>query len=150
MPSSPPSRDRHRVASRVHSAAIHVLRRVRRVDTAIGLSAARASALSVLVFGGPRTIGELAEAEQVSAPTMTRLVTSLDRAGLARREASPRDRRRVIVRATKQGERRLHEGRERRVRELAGLLSDLPARKLAVLAEAAALLERLSTSASRP
>lgn len=115
----------------------------------MGLSAARASALSVLVFGGPRTIGELAEAEQVSAPTMTRLVTSLERARLVRREASARDRRRVIVRATGEGERRLQLGRERRVRELAGLLSDLDAQDLSVLARAADLVERMSRGRDR-
>ncbi len=139
-------RSRHGVAARLHSAAIHLLRRVRRVDAALGLSAARASALSVLVFGGPRSIGALAEAEQVSAPTMTRLVTSLERARLVRREASARDRRRVIVRATRDGARRLHQGRERRVRELAALLSRLHARELEVLARAAALVERIAKS----
>lgn len=149
MPSSLRPADRRQVASRLHSAAIHLLRRVRRVDAAMGLSAARASALSVLVFGGPRTVGELAEAEQVSAPTMTRLVTSLERARLVRREASARDRRRVIVRATGEGKRRLHLGRARRVRELAHMLSRLDARELAVLDRAADLVERMSRGRGR-
>ena len=62
------------VADRLHSAAIQLLRRLRREDQAMGLTAARASALSVLVFGGrPLTLGALAQAEQVSAPTITRL-----------------------------------------------------------------------------
>jgi hypothetical protein len=70
--------DADRVADRVHSAAIHLLRRLRREDDRWGLSAPRLSALSVLVFGGRAlTLGELAAAEQVRPPTMTRLVSAL-------------------------------------------------------------------------
>ena len=53
------------VADRVHSSAIHLLRRLRRVDEETGLSAPKLSALSVLVFGGPCSMGRLAAAEQV-------------------------------------------------------------------------------------
>src|SRR5919204_601997 len=70
-------------ADRLHSASIHVLRRVAREDAASGLSAARLSALSVLVFGGPRTLGELAAAERVRPPTITSIVRGLEDAGLA-------------------------------------------------------------------
>ena len=72
-------------ADRLHSAAIHLLRYVRQEDAAAGITATRLSALSVLVFGGARTIGELASAEQVRPPTMTKIVTGLEEAGLARR-----------------------------------------------------------------
>ena len=91
------------VAEGLHAAAIHVLRRVRRVDEETGLTAARLSALSVLVFGGPTTVGRLARAEQVSAPTMSRLVHALERDGLVTREAHERDGRSVLVRATDRG-----------------------------------------------
>ena len=63
------------VADRLHSAAIHLLRRVRQQDVATGEGPARLSALSVLVFGGPKTLGELAAAEQVKPPTMSRIVS---------------------------------------------------------------------------
>ena len=76
------------VADRLHSAAIHLLRRIRKVDEASGLSAARLSALSVLVFGGATTVGALARAEQVSAPTMSRLVSGLERDGFVRPRGS--------------------------------------------------------------
>ena len=79
------------LADRLHSAAIHLLRRLRRHDEAMGLSPARASALSVVVFGGPVTIGQLARAEQVSAPTMTRLIVGMERDGLVRRDADACD-----------------------------------------------------------
>ena len=63
----------------LHSAAIHLLRRVRKQDAATGEGPARLSALSVLVFGGPMTLGQLAAAEQVKPPTMSRIVTGLER-----------------------------------------------------------------------
>ena len=106
------------VADRLHSAAIHLLRRIRKVDEASGLSAARLSALSVLVFGGATTIGGLAHAEQVSAPTISRLVSGLERDGFVVREADEGDARAVRVRATAKGTRVLQEGRRRRVAEL--------------------------------
>src|SRR6266403_100926 len=73
------------IADRLHSAAIHLLRRLRVEDKALGLSGPRASALSVLVFRGPLTMSQLAEAEQVRRPTITRLVDGLERRGLVRR-----------------------------------------------------------------
>src|ERR687886_968937 len=90
-------------ADRFHSAAIHALRHVRREDPASGLSAARLSALSVLVFGGPRTLGELAAAEHVRPATMTRIVQALEREGLVRRQADPDDGRVTRLHATAKG-----------------------------------------------
>jgi len=128
-------------ADRFHSAAIHALRHVRREDPASGLSAARLSALSVLVFGGARTIGELAAAEQVRAPTMTRIVRALEEEGLVEREGDPDDGRRVRVAATAKGKRVLWRGRERRVEQLAGLFGRLSAEDVAKVREAAELVE---------
>src|SRR5919109_3033758 len=112
------SRRNIEAADRFHSAAIHALRHVRREDPASGLSAARLSALSVLVFGGPRTLGELATAERVRPPTMTNIVRGLEDAGLVRREADPADGRVARVRATAKGERVLQRARERRIATL--------------------------------
>ncbi|HXG76983.1 MAG TPA: MarR family transcriptional regulator [Gaiellaceae bacterium] len=137
---STPGSDRRAVADALHSAAIHLLRRVRRVDEASGLTAARLSALSVLVFGGPTTLGRLARAEQVSAPTMSRLVSGLVRDGLAVREAESGDRRAVRVRATAEGRRLLERGRRRRIAELERLLAGLGDAEVALLGEAAGLL----------
>lgn len=133
---------RREVADGLHSAAIHLLRRVRRVDETSGLSAARLSALSVVVFGGPTTLGGLARAEQVTAPTMSKLVDALEREGLVTREADERDGRAVLVRPTGEGERILVEGRRRRIEELAGLFRDLSPDELEVLGDAAAIVER--------
>jgi|SRR5579863_129821 len=135
--------DTAKVADRLHSAAIHLLRRVRKQDAATGEGPARLSALSVLVFGGPRTLGDLAAAEKVRPPTMTRIVTGLERGGLARRITDPKDARRVRICATGKGVRLLQLGRERRIEYLARHLAVLVDEELEVLKDAANILEKL-------
>jgi DNA-binding MarR family transcriptional regulator len=143
-----PAAARDRVAERLHAAAIHLLRRLRRQDGAMGLSPARASALSIMVFGGRVTIGQLAQAEQVSAPTMTRLVVGMERDGLVRRDSDPADGRVVWLEATARGRRILHAGRERRVAALAGDLAALDESERETLAAAVAILERIAGRAA--
>ena len=130
------------VADRLHSVAIHLLRQVRREDEASGLSAARLSALSVVVFAGPLSVGELARAEQVRSPTMSRVVADLETLGLVRRMPSATDGRAVAVTATAKGRRVLQAGRRRRVASLAARLEGLPKGDLAVLDRAVAVLEQ--------
>jgi len=133
-----------RLAEALHAAAIHLLRRLRRDDPASGLSPARLSALSVIVFGGPLRVSDLARAEQVRVPTMTPIVAALEQDGLVAREADPADARAWILRATAAGRRVLEEARARRVATLAAELRRLSPAERAVLADAAALLEGLS------
>lgn len=130
------------VAERLHSAALHLLRRLRTEDDALGISPPRLSALSVVVFAGPLGIGALAAAEGVTAPTMSRLVDGLERDALVRREADPDDARGVLVRATPKGTRVLHRGRATRVRVLATSLERLSPGELAAVARGADLIER--------
>jgi DNA-binding MarR family transcriptional regulator len=132
------------LADRLHSAAIHLLRRLRLEDAAAGLTAPRLSALSVLVFRGPATLSGLAAAEQVRPPTMTRLVQGLERDGLVKRLADPDDRRVSRIEATARGTELLLAGRTRRVRRLAGALARLPRAERRLLARAAELLERVA------
>src|SRR5262245_57804953 len=106
------------LADRLHSASIRLLRQLRAEDAHTGLSGPRLSALSV-VATGPLSIGALAAAEQVKAPTMTRLVDAMEREGLLAREPDPNDARRVVIRATDRGLRILQAGRRRRVDTLA-------------------------------
>jgi DNA-binding MarR family transcriptional regulator len=131
------------VADRLHSVAIHLLRRVRKQDAATGEGPARLSALSVLVFGGPMTLGRLAAAEQVTPPTMSRIVTGLKRGRLIERVRDSKDARRVQIRATPSGTRLLQQGRRRRIEYLASHLDGLTKRELAILDEAVILLERI-------
>jgi DNA-binding MarR family transcriptional regulator len=131
------------VADRLHSASIHLLRRVRRRDDESGVTAPHLSALSVLVFGGARTLGELAEAEQVRPPSITRVVRNLEADGLVEREPDPADRRIVRVRATDRGRRILEEGRRRRIADLAARLRPMEPADLEILERAAELIERV-------
>jgi len=133
--------DAERTADRLHSAAIHLLRRLRREDAKSGLSAPRLSALSVLVFGGPLTLGELANAEQVRPPTMTRLVTALEADGLVTREPDASDGRLTRIRATPNGRTLLLRGRARRVAALTAEVRALAPDEREVLDAAVTILE---------
>ena len=132
------------VADRLHSAAIHLLRRLRRVDQVADVGPARFSALSVIVFGGPVNMGSLAEAEQVTAATISRVVAGLENSGLATRRTDARDRRVTWIEATAKGRRLLEKGRERRVEHLRERLEALADDDLVVLARASEVLERLA------
>ncbi len=131
---------------RLHSAAIHLLRRLRIEDDASGLTAPRLSALSVLVFGGDSTLGDLARAEQVKPPTMSRLVAGLVRDGLAESTRDPNDRRVQRIRATSKGRALLEAGRARRVERLTQELRRLTPRDQRALIDALPVLERITRS----
>ena len=131
------------LADQLHSAAIHLLRQLRKEDDASGLSAPRLSALSVVVFGGPLTLGQLAAAEQVKPPTMTRIVTGLEKEGLVKRIGDPRDRRLTRIQATIKGQKVLTAGRARRVEKLAAAVRDLRGSELAELTRGVQLLQQI-------
>ena len=131
-------------ADRLHSAAIHLLRRLRILDRELGVGPAQLSALSILVFGGPKSLAELAEAEQVKAPTMSRIVAGLLRAGFVHSRTDERDRRAVVIEATKKGVRIMQKGRRRRVETLAAAVRRLRLREIEQLPETAEIMEHLS------
>jgi DNA-binding MarR family transcriptional regulator len=135
-----PSPDVLEVADHLHSVAIHLLRRVRKQDVTSGEGPARLSALSVLVFGGPKTLGELAAAEQVKPPTMSRIVAGLARRNLVEIQRDADDARRMHIWATAKGTRLLHQGRQRRIEYLAANLQLLGPDELATLAKAVEVL----------
>ena len=132
---------RRRLADRLHSVAIHLLRRVRVVDRASLLSGPALSTLSIVVYGGPLTLGALAQAEQVRAPTMTRQVQALERAGLVTVRPDPDDARRRLVTATAAGRRVLEAGRARRVAAVRELLEGLSPADLRDLGQGLDVLE---------
>ena len=146
-PGSPADKPDPKVlADALHSAAIHLLRTLRREDDASGLSAPRLSALSVVVFGGPLTLGQLARAEQVKPPTMTRIVTGLERAGLVERVGDSSDRRLTRIRATPKGQQVLAAGRARRVERLTKALRALDDNALANLDRGVQLFREIVAS----
>jgi DNA-binding MarR family transcriptional regulator len=130
-------------ADRMHSASIHLLRRVSRADAGAGTSPARLSALSVLVFAGPKTMSELAELERVKVPTMSRLVAAMEAEGLVRRERHGTDARSVVLHPTVKGRRLLDRARELRLSLLESLLSTATPREVATIREAADIVDRL-------
>ena len=136
--------DRFEIADKLHSAAIHLLRRLRAEDAATELSAPRLSALSVVVFAGPVALSDLAAAEQVRLPTISRLVKDLEAEGLVRREKAQGDARVQRVSATARGKKLLQEGRRRRIERLAADLEELTPAEWRLLGEAAHLMEKLS------
>lgn len=131
------------LASELNSTAIHLLRRIRESDETLGVSPSRLSALSVVVFAGPLSLGALATAEQVTAPTMSRLVDGLVAAGLVTRRRAEDDRRAVVIEATEEGRALMYEGRRLRVERLSGQLRALSEQDIAILGEAVAILRRL-------
>ena len=131
------------LADRLHSTAIHLLRLLRLQDAKTGIGPARLSALSVLVFGSPKSLKELAEIEQVQPPTMSRIVEALEREGLIRRAIVARDRRQIRLEPTAKGKRILREARQQRVMALATRLRGLPEADLEVLENAAGLLSEV-------
>lgn len=134
---------RREAADSMHSAAIHLIRRVREVDEkAMGITPARASALSVLVFGGARSLTELAAAERVTTATMSKLVTAMEGEGLLRRYPDVNDARAIRIEATAKGRRILERGRERRLDLLERLLADASEEDVSAVRRAASVVER--------
>jgi len=125
----------------VHRSALHLLRHLRNVDRDLGISAPRLSTLSVLVFVGPKTMGDLAAIEQVSQPTMSSQIKDMEAGGLVRVTASPTDKRSKRVEATAKGKKLLHDGRNKRVAQLAKMMDGLTAAELQALSAAAKIID---------
>ncbi len=130
-------------ADQLHSAAVHLLRWLRRTDAASGLNVPRLSALSVIVFGGPVTLGNLAEAEQVRPPTMTRIVNALEAQGLITKKRNESDLRTIHISATVRGKKMLIEGRNRRIRSLANRISSLDVSEQETLQKAVSIMKKM-------
>lgn len=143
---NPSKADLRAAASALNSGAIHMLRSLREVDREAGLTPARLSALSVLVFGGPCTLGALAAAEGVAGPTMTRIVDGLIAQGLAQRRPHASDGRAVSVAATAHGEALMAAAQRRRIDALAASLADLPAPARRQIMSSAPLLDELAAT----
>jgi len=137
------SQDSQIVADEIHSAAIHLLRKLRREDSKSGLNSPRLSALSVVVFGGPVTLGNLAAAEQVRPPTMTRIVDALAELRLVTKTRNAEDARSTNITATPAGRKLLMRGRERRVRALATHIAALNSQQRTTLKNAANILKQV-------
>lgn len=138
---SPASVPREReLADRLHSAAIHLLRRARRGDPLTGATPAQLSALSVLM-SGPKTLGDLAAAEQVRAPTISRLAAEMERIGLIRRRGDADDARVVRVEMSAKGRRVLGKGRDLRISDIESRVRRLDRSERDTLEKAVTVIE---------
>jgi DNA-binding MarR family transcriptional regulator len=133
------------VADMLHGAAIRLLRYVRKADATSGVTGAQLSVLSVLAFGGPQTLSVLAQAEQVKPPTMSQLVSGLEKLGLLTRR--PLDRRSIELTITRKGQRLLEAGRKRRLARLTRAIATLPPEQVDKLAQAAGLMVAITDPA---
>lgn len=141
--------DATELAARLAGLGVVLQRHLARADAGDGLTRARLSALALLVLGGPRTLGELAAAERVRPPTMTRLVHAMEADGLVVRERNPADGRSIIIRATVEGETQLEQGRAKQIAPLAHAIGRLDAPEQLTLEQASELLGRLLRDAGR-
>jgi DNA-binding MarR family transcriptional regulator len=132
------------LADQLHSAAIHLLRRLRIQDLASGIGPAKLSALSVLVFSGrPLSLADLARAEQVKNPTMSRLISAMEREGLVRTAAAKDDARSIQISPTAKGKDLLLAGKQRRITSLTQALGDLSQKQISEMQKATDLLREL-------
>jgi len=134
------------LAAQLRMSVMRLGRRLRQQRPDDLLTPSQIAALSTLDREGPFTLGELAAREHVQPPSMTRITGALEELGLVTRGAHPTDKRQVLFAVTPEGARLLTEDRKRRDAWLCQRLKDFTPEEIAVLREAAPLLERLARS----
>ncbi len=133
------------LASTLRVSVMRLSRRLRNErDPRDDLSASQLAVLGTLWRQGPLTIGDLAAAEKVQPPSMTRTVTCLCDKGLLSRGAHDTDKRLVVVSLTEAAAAVIAESRRRKEAWLDQRLRELSAAERQVLRDAAPILERLS------
>ena len=134
------------LAATVRNAVNLFSRRLRATRPVGELTPSQFSALGSLDLAGAMTPSELAEAERVRPPTITKIVAKLEADGLVQRTPHPTDRRQVILAPTERGREALRQARQAREAWLAKRLAELTPEERATLLEAAAILERMARS----
>ena len=119
-------------------------RRVRAERGSAGLSDPQFSVLALLTRNGPMTPGQLADADLVQPPSMTRTVNCLVDLGLVSKGENPADGRQVVVSLTERGQAEVRETRRRRNAWLAQRLAELTPDDRLVLSRAATLLRGIA------
>lgn len=138
------SEDDRAAVNELRGAVMRLSRRLRHQRVDETLSPTEMSVLATLARCGSATPGELARKEHVQPPSMTRIVAMLEAKGLVRREPHPDDRRQVVVSRTEQADSMLTESRSKRNAWLAKLAEGLTPEELAVMRQAAPVLEKLA------
>lgn len=134
------------LSAQLRMSVMRLARRLRaqRTDASLELTLTQLAALATIHLSGPLTLRELADAERVQPPSMTKVVALLETRGLVVREAHPTDGRQVLLSVSPPGKALLHEDRRRRDVWLFQRLRTLTPDEVAVLRQAAPILERLA------
>ena len=131
------------VASRLGMSVMRLERKLRQ-RSAGGVTASQYAALVTISKKGELTLGELAAAEGVAPPSMTRIAANLEQAGLLERRPDPLDRRVARVAISEKGAELLAEARNLRALYLSERFAELGAEEVEVLGQATELLNRLA------
>jgi DNA-binding MarR family transcriptional regulator len=134
--------DHTELATRFRFALFPVVRQLRHHN--VDLTASQASALATIARRGPLTVGELAKAEHVSSPMITKIAKGLEEERLVTRTVDPLDKRVTQLAITKEGERRLERSRSRKNAWLAKQFDNLSAGELAAIDAVIPVLERIA------
>jgi DNA-binding MarR family transcriptional regulator len=134
-------------ATPLRHAVMRLSRRLRQEGTVQGsLTMGSLATLATVDVHGPMTLGELAQAERVKPPSITRVVVALEAEGLLVRRADPSDGRVSLVAVTRAGKALLAQQRRRRDQWLDARLAELSEQDRELLDRAAEVLERLARS----
>jgi DNA-binding MarR family transcriptional regulator len=143
MPAVATAADPVTVANRLRPVLLKLNRHLRREIHSLGVTGGQASLLFTIQRRPGIGVNELAELERMSAPGMSKYVGRLEEAGLVVREPSDRDRRRIGLRVSPEGERVLRSVKSRRTAWLASRLRGLSDDQLAALEAAIEPLQEL-------
>jgi DNA-binding MarR family transcriptional regulator len=130
------------LAARLRLSVTRTARRLRQEADA-DLTPSQVAALAAIERHGPLTPSELATAERIQRPTVTRVAANLEERGLVQRTGDPRDGRVSLLTATDEGRALLEQMRSRKNAYLAQRMADLPPEDLAALERAADVLEHM-------
>ena len=133
------------LASALRPSVLRLARRLRQLrDESLDLNSNQLSAMSVLLNSGDQLMGELAAAEKVQPPSMTRIVNGLEERGFVVRRPDSQDRRQCVVALTPSGRDVLLANRRRRDAWLAARIAELSPAERDVLRRAVEILDKVN------
>jgi len=134
------------LASALRPSVLRLARRLRQLrDDSLDLNSNQLSAMSVLLNSGDQLMGELAAAEKVQPPSMTRIVNGLEQRGFVVRRPHSLDRRLCVVGLTPAGREVLLANRRRRDAWLAARIAELSPPERHVLCQAIEILDKVNS-----
>jgi DNA-binding MarR family transcriptional regulator len=135
------------LAQALRPSVMRLARRLRQMrDDSVGLNSNQLSAMAVLLNSGDLLMGELAAAEKMQPPSMTRIVNGLEARGYVARRPHPDDRRQCVVTLSDEGRKILLANRRRRDEWLAIRIAQLAPVERQVLREAIEILEKVNSA----